>query len=341
MKKLLIGVVLALVFAVLWYAPKTKEPSKEGGRKTYKIALLSAMLDYHQRASAGFMAAALADPDADYQIVPYDSARADYQVMNDVAKAVALKKYDAIVTVGARFSQLMAYQLQWRSSTTPMIFIGVARPVDNGCVESEERPGGFVNGVRASRESLGMQLDLLLRFKPDTKKLLLTVDSVTDLGAQVYEADAVAELCAQHGIEVLKREITQTGTAMNIIRHDLMSVDAIMIAEGSIAGADITGIAKLCDRYEVPVFAGDPRSADEGAAVTLEPDPYQAGVHGFARMRGILRGEIDPATTPIEILNNARKVVVNFAACKRQGLEIDPILKHAVIRGELFIHPQK
>jgi ABC-type uncharacterized transport system substrate-binding protein len=298
------------------------------GLPVYRVALLTSYLEYHTDVNDGFYAACEQDKTAHYRIVKYDASTEDLTMIRSIAQTVLQKKYDIVVTVGGRFSQIMAYHLRRVESTTPMVFIGVAEPVKNGCIDDEECPGVPITGVRAAEdESFDTQVRMLRLIYPGMKRLLLARDSIGDLGAQTREADAITQYCHDYGIDLISREIYQAGATMDIIRNDLRSVDAMIITAGSVASVDYAGVIKLCNQYDVVLCAGDLRAVNKGAAIGYGPDPYFAGQRGFVRMRDVLTGAIDPATHPIERIPFARKVILNLPGCRNQGFEPDRAIK--------------
>jgi ABC-type uncharacterized transport system substrate-binding protein len=334
-----VAAVICLLVGVRLLLFKPKPMFDEDGRRIYRIALLTDQTPYHAAVNKGFYEAAAADSEYVYKITSFYSERCDYTAMHQAIQAVVHGAYDAVVTVGSRFSQVAATQLKRRSSDKPMIFVGVAKPVDVGCVDSEEHPGGLITGVRAGDDALDAHARVLHLVYPKVKSVLVIYDVVTDQGKQQAEVDAIEKFFVARGVTPLLRMVDTAGFVHLHLKHDFDKVDAVMVLEGSAAALDYPAIGKLCDRYQSVLCAGNAGDGvEEYAGIAFGPDPCYAGKRGFARMRGVLRGEIDPATTPVELIENARKIVLNPEACRRQGFEPDwaitSIIGHCSCIGE-------
>lgn len=333
--------VVLLVFGgvgmmILRQHPVRHEPTNADQKPVYKIALLTGSMEYHSAVNEGFFKALKADDSATYEVDVYDFQRGDHLFMKEVANAVVFKDYNAIVTVGARFSQMMAHVLKRRRSDIPMIFIGVANPVETVCIDSEEAPGRPITGVRSADDLLDMQARVLHLLAPSLKTVLIVYDATTDMGKEQAEFEAMERYFTTHGVVVRSRMVDQPGTTMSIIRQDLDYVDAMMIVEGGAATADYTGVIRLCERYKVLFCAGDVGTIDHGAAIAFGPEPQYAGQRGFLKTRAILQGEIDPRTTPVERVARARRIALNLTACRRVGFEPDPLMVYALDRGKVI-----
>jgi putative ABC transport system substrate-binding protein len=304
-------------------------------RRVYRIALFSTSMPYHAAVNNGFFAAIEADtdPSVRYVITQRDSRHSNPDVISEVTKELVQHNYDAIVTVGASISRAMAQQLQEEESEVPMIFIGVAEPVQNGCVRDEECPGVLVSGVRSSADSPDMQIRLFHKAIPNIKRLLVITDLEVNQGLLNREANATAAYCKKHKIQMVVRNVVRPGVTYEVIKNDISRVDAVLVPEGAAANGDLHQIVMLCNQYNIALCAGDLKGAEEGAAMAFGPDPEYAGMRGYLRMKQVVKGEIDPATTPIERISNSRKIILNYAVCKKLGIETDPVMVYALDRG--------
>lgn len=240
------------------------------------------------------------------------NGQADATVMNQIASDLINDGVDAIVPVATPVAMVM--QAATEETQTPVVFSAVSDPVITGLVDSMEKPGSNITGTSDMLDTEAI-LDLMLAAQPDIKKVGLLYDKGQDASTQPI-ADAKKYLEAK-GIECVEK----TGTTNDEIS---LGADALIAAgceavftptDNTVMTAELAIFEKFQDA-KVPQYCGADSFALNGAFCGYGVNYEELGKVTADMVVDILVNGADPATTPVQTMNNGIATINTDTAAK-------------------------
>lgn len=240
------------------------------------------------------------------------NGQADATVMNQIANDLINDGVDAIVPVATPVAMVM--QAATEETQTPVVFSAVSDPVITGLVDSMEKPGSNITGTSDMLDTEAI-LDLMLAAQPDIKKVGLLYDKGQDSSTQPI-ADAKKYLEAK-GIECVEK----TGTTNDEIS---LGADALIAAgceavftptDNTVMTAELAIFEKFQDA-KVPQYCGADSFALNGAFCGYGVNYEELGKATADMVVDILVNGADPATTPVQTMNNGIATINTDTAAK-------------------------
>lgn len=214
------------------------------------------------------------------------------------------------------------------TATIPIAFGTIADPVQIGLVASLNRPGGNITGITLlSVEAEPKRFELLHEAVPSARAMALMLNP-TNPNAQT-QANMARAAAQRLGLEmhVLNASSASDFDPMFARLHELQ-VDALMIGQDILFGAEQEQLAKLSVRYKIPTIMAQPEFAAAGGLMSYganEPEVYrQIGIYA-AR---ILKGE---STSNLPVMQATKfDLAINLKTAKAFGLNLPlPLLGRA------------
>lgn len=251
----------------------------------------------------------------DYEGHTYNG-QADSTVMNQIASDLVNDKVDVIVPVATPVAMVM--QAATDGTDIPVVFSAVSDPVNSGLVASMDEPGSNVTGTSDMLNTEAV-LDLMLAADPDIKKVGLLYDKGQDSSTQPIQ-DAKAYL-DEKGIEYVEK----TGTTNDEIS---LGADALIAAgcEAVFTPTDntvMTAELAIFEKFQeagVPQYCGADSFALNGAFCGYGVNYEELGIATADMVVDILVNGADPATTPVQTLDNGI-ATINTDTAEKIGLD--------------------
>ncbi len=232
---------------------------------------------------------------------------------------------DCIVVVGTAISRSLISLAIKRKSMKPIVFIGVAAPVELGLVESVHRPGGMVTGATSLVSDLCQYPGLLHSAFPQIKSVLLPMYMLSD------NVDDVARR-----MQGIKKGLEGRGIFVAIVEIDALT-DIIKRVEGVLNGHDMLvtvetdacndvyapALAHLAERHGIGYFAGAAAALNENALCVYATSFRYVAEAAFEQVRQILYEHKHPSTMPVIFLSSTREFIINKKRAAEIGLPVD------------------
>jgi hypothetical protein len=136
-----------------------------------------------------------------------------------------------------------------------------------------------------------------------------------------------------NGIEACFIGVPSLGRLKAKVMESIRSLDALFTLEGDACSAEYELLISLCNQHKVTFFYSELAAARHGAAVSYGIDTSLLARESALIMAGLAK---DNNEAPFELVienTKSRKVIVNTAACMRQGLAlsraVEMVLKEA------------
>ena len=296
--KQVLSVVLVVLFAAFCFGCK-----KDGDAKL-KIGILQPVEhDALGAARQGFIDALkeAGYVDGDNIEINYVNANGVESDLVTLAKSLTSKS-DLTLGIGTGASVALQSAQVNSGSKKPIIFTAVTDAVDAGLVKSNAAPGGYITGA-SDANPVEAQIDLIKECLPEADKIgILYTQSETNSEVQANQAEAQAK---KAGLEVVRMTCTDT-TDLPQVAERLCStdgIDAIYVPTDNLIAANMATVKAALENYHVLCVTGEEGLMTSGGHVTLSIDYYELGKKAGKIAASVLKGEADPANTPVQTMS--------------------------------------
>ncbi|MDQ5891097.1 MAG: hypothetical protein QG604_971 [Candidatus Dependentiae bacterium] len=247
------------------------------------------------------------------------STKLDEYAFRANVSLLADKEVNLILVFGEFFSVLLC-QIYRESREYQTVFIGVTDPVQLGLVQSLEKPGGSMSGVRMEPAPEDIQADVLARCFPYVSKVLIPYCSKALSGRVKLRAESAAERFRSSGICVQLYPIDMPEDAIEVVFKNIDFFDGVLVLEGCSTTAVVREIAAICLQYK-KVFCSNNgwHGIEMGATFSYGPNWDETAKQAVKMIR-LWWDERQPlATQSVVTLSNNRVFFVNEVSLRQIG----------------------
>ncbi len=249
------------------------------------------------------------------------SAGDDQTLIRPLAEELARERPDVLVATGHVEAQ--ALKQVTAADKMPVVFAGVASSVEQGLVESLQRPGSNLTGVDNYHAELsGKRLELLQKLLPGVRRVLVIYDpSVPPAfpGLRMVESAALHLGIRLDRVPVTSREELQRLTS----RLDSYAADAVLLMPSFRLEALVGEIVAVTKSRGVPVMGVNEHETELGCLAAYGVSFTNQGRQAARLVDKILNGQ-KPEHIPVETPENIA-LVVNLDAARELGLSLSPV----------------
>ena len=259
----------------------------------------------------------------DYRYFEGDNAR----IPPLAAELVALNPDLLICSTGQA-----AMGLKTATVTIPIIFVGIANPVDLGLVQSLSRPGGNITGLTTfvPGDFATKQIEILRELVPNVSKIAILANQGNPMHALLL-AEEIPRAARNLGIALPVVEAT-TAEQLDIAFASATGqrADAMVVFGDTMVLRQASRVVALAAEHRLPAMYLFGQFTNVGGLISYGPDLADL----FRRVGGyvdnILKG-IKPSDLPVEQPTKF-ELVINLKAAKALGLTVPPSLLFARTR---------
>lgn len=246
--------------------------------------------------------------------IDYQNAQNEQANCQTIAGQFATDNLDLVLAIATPAAQAAANVI----TDTPVLITAVTDPVDAKLVDSAEQPGGNITGT-SDRSPVTKQIELLTKLIPDAKKVtILYTSSEVNSELQAAEAKAAAEAA---GLTVEIKTVSASNEVQQVVESVVHSTDALYIPTDNLLANSMGIVAKVANAAKVPVIGGEENQVNSGALATIGINYFRLGKQTAQMAVKILNGEAEPASMPIEYLEDT-SLVINSDTAEEIGLAI-------------------
>lgn len=256
--------------------------------------------------------------DGKTMVLDFQNAQGDQSNLNSMSARFVSRNAAIMVGIATPAAQALANS----SQEIPIILGAVSNPEEAGLVASNEKPGGNITGV-SDLTPIKEQFELIKELLPGAKKIGILYSSSED--NSIVQAEQAAEIAAAMGYETTTLTVSSTNDVSQVSSSLASQVDAIWVpTDNTIASAMNTVIAAT-DTKHIPVFPAVDTMVEEGGLATIGLNQYELGKLTGKMIASVLKGESDPATTPVQYLEQG-EIILNEEKAKELGISIPQTL---------------
>jgi putative ABC transport system substrate-binding protein len=208
-----------------------------------------------------------------------------------------------------------------RSTSIPIVFLGVFNPIRSGFTDGLSRPSRNMTGFTVFDPDMGKkQLQLLRELKPTIRRAtsLANSDAAPGRATQV-EVEKARQFCRDFNVECNGAEV-RTAADIETTISSMGPEDALAVGADQFLWANRRLIIDLAARYRVPTIYAWSAYVDEGGliAYTVDQQPQWRGAAGYVDqlLRGISLTEL-PIQQPTIF-----SLVINLATARALDLTV-------------------
>jgi len=253
----------------------------------------------------------------DYRYFEGDNAR----IPPLAAELVALNPDLLICSTGQA-----AMGLKTATVTIPIIFVGIANPVELGLVQSLSRPGGNITGLTTfvPGDFVTKQIEILRELVPNVSRIAILANQGNPMHALLL-AEEIPRAARNLGIALPVVEAT-TAEQLDIAFASATGqrADAMVVFGDTMVLRQASRVVALAAEHRLPAMYLFGQFTNVGGLISYGPDLADL----FRRVGGyvdnILKG-IKPSDLPVEQPTKF-ELVINLKAAKALGLTVPPSL---------------
>ena len=240
-----------------------------------------------------------------------------------LAQELARRRVDVIWAIGPEAAGAAARATQ----TIPIIFWGVAHPIEQGLVDSLSRPGRNATGIAffTGPELSGKAIEYLKQIAPAVKRLAEIVTPsarMTVKGNPFFGSSPVIQAAAKKlGAECRVFEIATVEDFDGVFAAILESrVEALFVPGTTLTFRERRRLVEFVNRHHLPSAFNQREFVEAGGLFSYGLDTTETAVQTVNYVDKILRGA-KPADMPVE-MPSKYELVINLKTAKLLDVKI-------------------
>lgn len=252
--------------------------------------------------------------DGETMVLDFQNAQGDQSNLNSMSTRFVSRDADVMVGIATAAAQALANA----SSEIPTVLGAVTDPEASNLVESNEDPGGNITGV-SDATPIKEQLSLMQEILPEAEKVGILYSSSED--NSILQGEKAAEIAEDMGYETVTMTVSSTNDINQIGAALASQVDAIWVPTDNTIASAMNTLIEASDTAGIPVFPAVETMVEQGGLATVGLDQYELGKLTGEMTAAILDGEMVPAETPIQYLEQG-DIFVNLEKAEQLGITI-------------------
>lgn len=230
-----------------------------------------------------------------------------------IAQKFRQQKPKVVVAIGT-----VAAQAFLQKSDMNVVFSSVTDPVAAGLLKDINKPDMNFTGV-SNMVQLSPQFELFKKMLPNLKTIGIIYNPGEANSVKLIEKGK--EVAADQNIEIKEVVANSSGDVIVAAQKIVQEVDAIFITNDSTALSALSGIVRVANAANIPVFCSDVDTINLGVIAAFGPDQYQIGQRTAKIVEQIVQGKTI-ANIPVQWPDKAQ-LKINLKAARRLGIIID------------------
>ena len=243
----------------------------------------------------------------------FDEKNAEGTIANAtlIANGYKTDKKDLVLGIGTPSAQALVNTI----TDIPVLFSAVTDP------ESAKLLNKNVTGTSDRLDNVGEQLDLLLKLKPEVKKIAVLYNpSEQNSVVQVKEIEAKAK---EKNLAVMLQGVSSLSELPQATKNALIETDALYLPTDNLVVSGIKLITSEAKSAKKPVISSENSSVEVGALFTMGLDYFELGKRTGEMAIEILKGK--PAEQIPYELSKKMTLYVNETTAIELGLDLKKI----------------
>lgn len=252
--------------------------------------------------------------DGETMVLDFQNAQGDQSNLNSMSTRFVSRDADVMVGIATAAAQALANA----SSEIPIVLGAVTDPEASNLVASNEQPGGNVTGV-SDATPVQEQMSLIQEILPAAEKIGIIYSSSED--NSILQGQKAAEIAESMGYETITMTVSSTNDINQIGASLASQVDAIWVPTDNTIASAMNTLIQAADAEGIPVFPAVETMVEQGGLATVGLNQYELGKLTGEMTAAILKGEMIPAETAIQYLEQG-DIFINPDKAEQLGITI-------------------
>ncbi len=250
------------------------------------------------------------------------NAEGDMATLGIIAQQFIDEGVDLIVATTTPALQA-AFNATKDLESPPIIFNGVSNPYTAGIANAPDDHPGWVLGNQLL-DPVENAMELIVEVVPDAQTIGLVYNPAEANSVYLVE---LAEEIAKDTNKTLELATVSNSSEVQVAAETLVArgIDAFLAISDNTVMSGFEALVQVANDNDIAIFGTSASMPPLGATASYGINPYQEGLDSGALVVSYLKGDLDIATTPIEI-QDAVLLTVNPAAAAEQGVELPQAL---------------
>lgn len=256
--------------------------------------------------------------------IVYQNGQADQSKLSTMSQQLLSQQSEVLIGIATPSAQALANQTE----TVPIILGAISDPKGAGLVASNDRPGGNITGV-SDQSPVEAQMALIKQLQPSLKTMGIMYSSAED--NSVYQVEKAKKAAEKLGIVVTTYAVPSSNEMTQMTENVAKHNDVIYLPTDNTMANAMATIVDVANKSNTPIFPSVDTMVEEGGVATVGINQYQLGRQTGKMAAQVLKGEIEPASTPIYTFETG-DIVINEEQAEKLGIPIPDTIKKEAIK---------
>jgi putative ABC transport system substrate-binding protein len=250
--------------------------------------------------------------------IDYRFADGKLERLPEVAVELVRLKVDVLMAISTNG----ALAAKRATNTIPIIFIGVAGPVEAGLVESLARPGENITGLTNIASVLsGKRLEVLKETVPKLSRVAVLWDPQNPGSSLQWKESEIA--ARELSLQIFSMEVSSANKYESAFNEAMKARSAALaVTLNPLAVSNQNTVVELVEKNRLPAIYTREDFVSSGGLMSYGPTYAREGRDAARLVDKILKGA-KPADLPVEQPTKF-ELIINLKAAKQIGLTIPP-----------------
>lgn len=249
--------------------------------------------------------------------INYLNAQNDQAQLKSMSEKLVKEKPDLLLGIATPAAQSLLNE----TTEIPITVTAVTDLVEAKLVKSNEKPGGNLTGT-TDLVDIDKQIELLLSIIPNAKTIGIMYNA-GEANSKI-QADIAEKALTKAGVKVKILTANSTNDVQQVATSLAKDTDGIYIPTDNTFASAASIIGEVAKEYKTPIVPASIDQVTEGGLATVGIDYKSLGKQTGEMAAKILKGEAEPATTPVETAKDL-ELSVNKDMAKALGIDPDSI----------------
>ena len=269
--------------------------------------------------------------------VSYFDGKSDERLLlkkiTDIMRSYTMP-FDAIVTIGAKASQVASRTSLYLNIPMPVIFTSIINPAHIGVIYPGKHPTQNITGITIPQVPYDRHVKVLQNLKHDVRRLLLAFDP--GLPWAIQEKMGLTTLFNCSGIETLPIPVSSPQDVLAKVSSHIYDVDTVVTLRSSTTTGNLSPLINMCNNYGVTLYSADLESVQQGAAIGFASSDRNIGKETAQQILILFQEDASPHEIPIKAATMNYQVAINTKTFQKQGLTLDPTMLNSLENKILY-----
>lgn len=236
-----------------------------------------------------------------------------------MAREMLAADYDLIAAFGGIEAQVLEETMQDTGLSTPVVFVGMAAPLETGIIESYEQPGTVFTGVANHHLNLSAKrLELFTDAIPEMEDVIVLYNEDIDISNR--SLDVTAEAAETLGVRIVPFDVGSDLDLTALADHAGANTGLLTLPSFIIEGMT-DELVDVSMAHDLPLMGIYDDEVADGFLMAYGSSFYDQGYQA-ARQISLILGGNEAGTIPVE-LPDRLLFQVNGDTAARIGVSID------------------